>query len=879
MSRLASALATACLLAYSAACVVDGRTTAPAEARLPREAVRSVLDGLQARCIGPANMGGRISDIAVVESNPKIFYVGGGSGGVWKTTDGGKGFLPLFDDQPTQSIGAVALCQGQPDVVYVGTGEANPRNSVSPGCGVFRSRDGGKTWKHRGLSESRHIGRVVVHPNDPDIVYVAALGHCWGSNSERGIYKSSDGGDHWERIEFIDDSTGFIDLCMDPSDPATLYAAAWPVRRDEFSGGSPRYQTGPTGGLFRTTDAGKTWQRMQGGLPEKVGYGRCGLAVSRKEPKVVYAIVQTSETAGQFTNFGQFPTPVGKDGRPGPVGRAETGGVFRSDDRGASWKKVNDLVPRPFYYGQVRVDPTESDTIYVLGVVLHVSKDGGKTFSSLGRTIHADHHALWIDPDNRDHLILGGDGGLYHSTNRGRSFEPQRSLVLCQFYGIAVDHRTPYWVYGGLQDNGTWGGPSATPYADGITQADWKRVLGGDGFQTAVDPAEPDTVFAELQFGGLSRVGMAGPKGPIVRSIRPLASRGEQYRFNWNTPLLLSPWNGRTLYYGGQHLFRSTDRGDSWTRISPDLTAPPRRFAPFPYAHTIHSIAESPRGAGTLWVGTDDGKLWVSPDDGKEWRDVSANIPGVPGTFTVSRIEPSHHIREGAFAALDRHRLDDAKPYVFATNDLGKSWKPVMGDLPSHAFVRVVRQSSRRPTLLFAGTEAGLFVTLDGGAAWHHLDRTGLPRGVRVDDLVIHPRERELVIATHGRGIWIMDIAPLEQLDETVLAAPAHLFDVKPVAISKRASRKETASPGFQGANPPAGIAVSYYLAARTDRVELQLEPLAEKAPRRVSLAMVEGGPGLRTHVFDVEKPGEYRVSLRVGEVRQRKKVLVRSEQ
>ena len=494
-----------------------------------------IVAGLSARCIGPANMGGRVTEIAVIESDPKTFYVAAAGGGVWKTTDGGATFTPIFDDQSTQCIGAVAVCQGKPDVVYVGTGEGNPRNSVSWGAGVFRSADGGKTWRNCGLADTHHIGRIVVHPTNPDVAYVAALGHIWGPNKERGLFKTIDGGKTWHNTKFIDENTGFVDVQMDPGEPDTLYAAAWSVRRDGFSGGSPRTQTSATGGLFKTTDGGKTWEQLKGGLPEKVAYGRCGLAVYAKNPKVVYAVVHTSETAGSLTNAGQPATPLTKDMKPGTPGKVETGGIFRSDDKGKTWTKVNDLVPRPFYYGQVRIDPSDDQRIYVLGVALQSSADGGRSFTIIARTIHVDHHALWINPKDGQHLILGNDGGLFTSKDRGATFAPHRGLCISQFYGVAVDSRVPYRVFGGLQDNGSWGGPSATRYADGITLADWgqgmiggdyrRSFLGGDGFQAAVDPADPDTVYLESQYGGLARVNLRGPKGPTTRSIRPPAPR------------------------------------------------------------------------------------------------------------------------------------------------------------------------------------------------------------------------------------------------------------------------------------------------------------------------------------------------------------------
>jgi photosystem II stability/assembly factor-like uncharacterized protein len=820
-------------------------------------------------------MGGRITDLAVVESSPNTFYVAAAGGGVWKTTDGGTTFQPIFDGQPTQCIGAVAVCRGKPEVVYIGTGEANPRNSVSWGGGVYRSTDAGKTWKACGLADTHHIGRIVVHPTDPDTAYLAALGHVWGPNKERGLFKTTNGGKTWECVKFIDENTGFVDVCADPSDPDTLYAAAWSVRRNEFSGGSPVKQTGPTGGLFKTTDGGKTWDRLGGGLPEKVGYGRCGLAVCARDPRIVYAVVQTSETAGATSNAGQPATPVGKDGRAGTPGRGETGGVFRSEDRGKTWKKVNDLVPRPFYYGQIRTDPTDDRRVYVPGVQLFTSPDGGRSFTAIGRTVHPDHHALWIDPKDGQHLILGGDGGLFTSKDRGQTFTANRGLVLAQFYGIAVDTRTPYRVYGGLQDNGSWGAPVGTRYEDGVTLADWQRLIPGDGFQAAVDPTDPDTVYVESQWGGLNRINQrGGPKGgPIAKSVRPVAPKGgPPFRFNWNAPILLSPHDSKTLYFGAQYLFKSTNRGDAWERISSDLTAPPKDAAQGP-GHTILALAESPVKSGVLWVGTDDGNLWVSKNGGKDWLDMGANLPG-DRARAIAKIECSHFNPGTAFVAVDRHRNDDYKPYLFITLDYGQTWRSISSNLPPGAVVGVVRQSSKDRFLMLVGTERGLFVTFDAGMKWYHLAKTGLPAGVRVDDLVIHPRERELVIGTHGRGVWIMNIAPLEQLTETVLSSDAHLFDIKPAFIYKPVKRAAPPPQGFTAPNPPVGITVHFLTTPKTvGKCELTC---ANASGKRVGLYLGKDTPGLDGCVFDVTNPGEYTITLKTGDTMQVKKASVK---
>lgn len=845
MSRLLSVWIAVAVLFVARSALADSKSAAP---------LRRVLDGLAARSIGPANMGGRVVDLAVVESDPKTYYIAAASGGVWKTTDGGDTFTPVFDDQPTLSIGAIALCQAKPEVIYVGTGESNPRNSVLAGAGVFRSSNGGKSWVHCGLVETHHIGRIVVHPTNPDIAYVAALGRLWGFNKERGLYKTTDGGRTWAMSNFIDENTGAIDVAMDPSEPDVLYSAAWPVRRDAFAGGSPAMQTGSSGAIFKSTDAGKTWAKLTGGLPERP-YGRCGITICRKNPKIVFAIVQTDKTP--TGSFGQTPKP-GDD--------ASTGGVFRSDDAGKSWKKLNDLVPRPFYYGKIRVDPTNDQRVYVLGVNFFASTDGGVNFAlRQARGVHPDHHALWIDPKNPDHFILGNDGGLYVSKDRGQTFEAKRGLAIGQFYGIAVDGRTPYHAIGGMQDTGTWSGPVATPYPDGITQADWTRVAGADGFHCAVDPNDSFTVYAEGQFGGLMRVNMFGEYGPIPKSIRPPFPKSEPpYRCNWNAPFCLSPHDPKTLYFGAQHAFKSTDRGEGWTKISPDLTCAPKGVPMANFGHTISTLAESPVKAGVLWAGTDDGKVWVSRNDGKDWDDVGRAVASGSPFRWISKIEPSHFDAGTAFLSIDRHRNDDFKPYLFATTDFGATWKPIATGLPLGAVVGVIRQSSKNKNLLLAGTERGLYVSLDGGRHWHHLSKTGLPANVRIDDLVIHPHERELAIGTHGRSLWVMDISPLEQLTPEVLAADAHLFDVKPVTLVKERVRRGEPLKGFAATNPSRGVTV-HFLTGEKAATDVSVT-CHSKDGKMLGCYKGSGKPGLDRCCFDVHEPGEYTVALKAGD-------------
>ncbi|MFL5343138.1 MAG: Type 1 glutamine amidotransferase-like domain-containing protein, partial [Gemmataceae bacterium] len=764
------------------------------------------LGGLPARGIGPANMGGRIVDIAAVESDPKTIFIASASGGVWKTTSGGESWTPLFDFQPTGVIGAIAVCQSNPNIVWVGTGEANPRNSVSWGEGVFKSADGGRTWQHMGLKETRHIGRVVIHAKNPDIVYVAALGHLWGPNKGRGLYKTADGGKSWKLVKFLDENTGIIDVAIDPAESETLYCASYCVRRDGFAAGNPATQTGPNTGLFKSTDGGANWTKMTAGLPDRP-LGRCGLAVYRKDPRIVYAVVQTDKT------------DVGVRGQPAKEGGdPETGGVFRSDDKGATWKKVNDLCSRPFYYGQVRIDPANDQRIYVLGISFHISDDGGKTFPAgvSGRGPHPDNHALWIDPANPDRLLLGTDGGLFTSTTKAKSWEPLRNLPIGQFYGVAVDSRKPFRVYGGLQDNGSWGGPVATRRTEGITPGDWRRVAGGDGFQCAVDPTDPDTVYAEGQWGRLQRIALKGEKS-TSKSIQPKAEKGAPgYRFNWESPIVVSPHDAKTLYFGGNFVFKSTDRGDTWAAISPDLT----HGQPGPSAstgHTITALAESPKRAGLLWAGSDDGRLHMTTDGGKTWADVGVNLPDLPAARWVTRVECSPFDAGTAYVAIDRHRNDDLRPYLFQTTDFGKTWKSLAAGLPPDEPVNVVRQSSKSRNLLFAGTQKGLYVSIDGGAEWRR-HRQGLPT-MPVHDLVIHPRDRELVIATHGRSLFVLDIAPLEELTPEVLKSDVYLFALKPATVFEpRKPESPLPARTFKAPNPPLGATVYCYLRSAPDQ-------------------------------------------------------------
>ncbi len=752
-----------------------------------------VLSQLEWRNIGPAIMGGRIDDFAVVESNPHIAFVATASAGVWKTSNNGVTWKPLFDDQPISSIGNIAVAASDPSILWAGTGEPANRQSSSWGDGVYKSTDGGESWSHMGLENTHHIGGVHIHPRNPDIVYVAAIGHLWGPNEERGIYKTTDGGKTWTNTKFIDENTGFIDLAMDPESPDTLYAAAYQRRRRAygFNGG------GPSGGLYKTTDGGASWKKLTEGLPSG-DMGRIGIDIYRKDPRIVYAIIQNKE-----------------------------GGIFRSEDKGASWTRMSDTNPRPMYYSTIRIDPQNDQRIWVMGSRMFYSEDGGKTFVDDRVTmIHGDFHAMWINPDNSNHMLLGSDGGIHYSYDRGLTWDFVNTLALGQFYEVGYDMDTPYNIYGGLQDNGSWGGPVRTRYQQGITNEDWFRVGGGDGFYTQIDPNDPTTVYVESQNGNLRRLDLESLE---TKSIRPEPEDGEdRYRFDWNSPVLLSPHDATTIYYGGNRLFTSKNRGDVWTR-SVDLTKNMDRdempiMGVMPSDETLSrndgissygqiiTISESPLQAGLLYVGTDDGNLQVSRDGGESWTNVFKGLTGVPDPTYVSRVVASRYAEGRVYATLDGHRNDDFGTYVFVSDDHGKSWRRITSGIPEGHTMNVIREHPRNENLLVLGGELGAYVSFDRGAMWHEL--TGpLPR-VPVDDITIHPRENDLILATHGRSIWVLDdMTPLENMSESVMSADLHLFEIRD-AIGYRSFRHKgnTGHKMFIAPNPPEGALVFYYV-------------------------------------------------------------------
>jgi photosystem II stability/assembly factor-like uncharacterized protein len=835
------------------------------------------LKELSWRSVGPANMGGRIADVAADEKHPWVIYVATGTGGLFKTSNMGTTWAPLFDKQPVASIGAVAVWQKNPDVVWVGTGEANSRNSSSWGNGVYKSLDGGATWQHVGLEATRHIARVVIDPHDSNTVYVAALGKLWGTNPERGVFKTTDGGKTWRHVLEVDAKTGAVDLVMDPGNPHVLYAAMYARLRTAWS-----YTAGgTTGGIFRTTDAGRTWRKLTNGLPQSTG--RIGLDVFRKNPRTVYAVIESDE-GGRLAEF---------------ENRSRSGGVFRSDDGGDHWTRLAPYTPRSFYFSQIRVQPDSTARVYLLGTDLWISDDGGRTFRAGGATnLHPDCHAMWIDPANPSYVLLGTDGGVFLSHDRAATWDFLNNLAIGEFYNVAVDMRDPYYIYGGLQDNQTWGGPSKTrfepepwlddPKHNGITNDAWFCLGGGDGFHVAADPTDSTIVYYESQGGYIQRLNLESGK---ERFLRPSNHEGEPtFRYNWNTPFILSPHDPTVLYVGGNKLFRLYERGDKWEVVSPDLTTRnPEQMVTGgsgAEAHcTIVAISESPRVKGKLWVGTDDGKVWTSPDSGAHWTDVTRNIHGVPPGLYVSRVEASHHDARTAYVSIDGHRSDVVAPYLFVTHDDGRSWRSIASDLPRQTVVHVIREDLQNSALLFAGTEFGIYMSLNGGAHWEKMGE-GLPT-VAVDDIVIHPRERDLVIGTHGRSIYVLDdITPYEQWSSDVLTDSVTFFAPRPAtAYYHRTMGGVWGQRMFTARNPAFGAYLTYFV--RDEVPDGVSVAVADSAGLSIRKLTGPGTPGLHRIVWDLQRdpkqkidriewsgqpefvrPGVYTVTLTYGDGR-----------
>ncbi len=779
--------------------------------------------GLELRNIGPAINSGRVVDFAVQPDAHHIIYAATASGGLWKTTNAGITWTPIFDKEGSYSIGCVTLDPSNPAVVWVGTGENNSQRSVAFGDGVYKSLDGGANWENVGLKESEHIGMIAVDPRDSDVVYVAAQGPLWKAGGDRGVYKTTDGGANWERVLHVSEETGINEVHLDPRDPDVLYAAAYQRRRHVWT----LIDGGPESAIYKSTDAGATWRKLSEGLP-KVDMGKIGLAVSPADPDIIYAVIEAQR---------------------------DKNGTFRSDDRGESWSKMSDYVSgSPQYYNELLADPRDPNRVYAMDTFLNVSQDGGKTFKRVGeKNKHVDNHAMWIDPDNTDHFIVGCDGGIYESFDRGKTYRYFENLPITQFYRVSVDNSKPfYYVYGGTQDNNSMGGPSRTLYKSGISNEDYFITCGGDGYETVVDPTNPNIVFSESQYGGLVRYDRVS--GEAV-GIQPQEEPGEAaHRWNWDSPLMISPHSPTRLYFACQRLYRSDNHGDSWTAISPDLSRQidPNSLPVFGSIQSIDAVAknmstsnyggivslsESPLVEGLIYAGTDDGLIQVTEDGGATWRAID-QVSGVPDMTYVSRLEASQHDADTVYAAFNNKKRGDFSPYVFVSRNRGRSWSSIAGDLPEREIVYSLMQDHVKRELLFAGTEFGLYFTVDEGQHWIRL-KGGLPT-IQVRDLDIHRQENDLVLATFGRGFYILDdYTPLRQVSEQAFEDGAILFPTKPALrfVEKRSRIGSRGETFYTADNPPFGATFTYYLkdgfkTLEDARIEAEKEARkAEKEP------------------------------------------------
>jgi photosystem II stability/assembly factor-like uncharacterized protein len=934
------------------------------------------------RNIGPANMSGRITAISVFEADPSTYWVATASGGLVKTTNNGITFEHQFDKENTVSIGDVCVAPSNRDIVWVGTGEGNPRNSVSYGDGVYKSTDGGKTWHNMGLGKTFQIGRIAIHPTNPDIVYVGALGRLYGNNPERGLFKTSDGGKTWNKIFFLNDRTGVIDIAMNPNEPDTLLIAMWERRRDGYDsfhgpgiadgydGYDPIEKWGEAAGIYKTSDGGKSFRKLQTGLPA-CKLGRIGLDYFRKDPSIVYAIVDCEKIGmgtppkivaqgGGFLGFqgedanpgvkltaivdgspaakaglqiddvirgvakkeiknydelleelrarnsgdkvtlkierdekikdfevtlgerpalgkggGGFGPGGAKKGRPyhayyggqkenvqakqGPDG-AQYGGVYKSTDGGESWTRVNSLNPRPMYFSVVRVDPSDAKFVYVLGVKQYRSRDGGVTFKDdAGKLVHADGHAMWINPRDGRHMLVGCDGGFYVSYDRADNWDHLNTKALGQFYHVAVNSKRPYWVFGGLQDNGTWGGPSiGLKGGVGPINEDWVSIFGGDGYVCRCDPTDPDLVYFEMQDGGMGRrhlktgeVTRIGPGAQGQAKGKGKPKDGPKHRFNWNTPFILSQHNPKIFYCGGEFVFKSLDRGNNLKIISPEIT--------LTKGGSASAIAESPKNPDVLWAGTDDGALWVTRDGGQKWtqlapvlsqRDPQVSGASLPGPRWVATIEASRYKEGRAYVCFDAHRSDDDKPYLFVTEDFGQTWANITNNLPAVGSTRCLREDVENPDLLYCGTEFSIFASLNRGQSWTRINNN-LPT-VAVHEIAVHPTAGEIVAATHGRSLWILDVSALRQMKPDTLSAIAHLYKPHPSVRWQMEPAHGKTNRRFVGQNPPPGPQIYYSLTQTAKKVSFKVLDIEGK-----TLTQWAGSAkaGLHKTTWDMTRP------------------------
>jgi photosystem II stability/assembly factor-like uncharacterized protein len=852
------------------------------------------FDSLHWRGIGPASLSGRISDIAVYEANSNIWYVATAHGGIWKTVNNGTTFEPQFQDQGLMAIGDIAVSQNNPDLVYVGTGESNNRQSTSWGDGMYKSTDGGKTYTNIGLKSSKHINRVVIDPRDNDVVWVAATGPLFGPGGERGIFKTTDGGKTWKQTLKIDDDTGANDLVIDPANDKVLYASSYQRRRTAccMNGG------GPGSGIWKSTDAGETWTRLKTGLPEG-SLGRIGLDLFRKRPNVLYASIegpaagrgggrqgagaaaggaQGGRGAGAGggaaqTTSEEAPAPQAFGGGRGPATGvdATATGLYRSDDGGSTWRKVNNVNARPMYFSQVRVDPNDPDVVYMGGVGLHQSLDGGKSVATdVAEPIHDDVHAIWIDPANSNHVIIGNDGGLAQSWDQAKTWIFIPNLPVGLFYHVSVDMATPYNICGGMQDNYDWCGPSQVRGAVGIANHHWTTIQGGDGFVVLQDPRDPRVIYSESQDGNIVRVDRVTNESI---NIRPQAGPGEPaYRWHWDTPIALSPHDSSVVYVAANRVFRAADKGLTFVPISPDLTTGEDsdrekivtmglKGSDITIAKndgivafgTIVAFAESPKTAGVLWAGTDDGRLQVSKDAGKNWNDVYQKLPNAPKGAFVSRVAPSRFDAGTAYVTIDDHRQNNYDTYIYATKDYGQSWTSLNGNLKGEA-IKTITEDLKNPDVLYAGAETGLFVSTDRGGSWTR-PKWNLPT-VRVDEILIHPRDNAMILATHGRAIWILD--HVEPIQEYAAAknTEAKLFAPPPSSMFRRPARDRNyefwGNQVFYGENPPQSAVLSYFVKNKPNDVKLKITDATGREVREIAIPAAAVKAGINSACWDL---------------------------
>jgi len=763
----------------------------------------ALFERLEYRSIGPASMGGRITDVEGVPGRPELVYVATASGGLFKTANGGTTWTPVFDREHTISIGNIAVDPNNPDVVWLGAGEANARNSVSFGDGVYKTLDGGKTWRNLGLRDTHHIARVALNPLNPNIAYVCALGHNTGPNEERGVFMTSDGGETWKKTLYIDADHGCADLDIDQQNPNVLYATMWKFLRRPWMFVSGSEKTG----VFRSLDGGRTWTQLTTGLPK--GWGRVGVRVAPSNSNVVYVIGESNE-----------------------------GTLYRSDDRGDHFHMMTKnpiVVGRGLYYSHLTIDPTDENRIYTIGMRLSMSIDGGRTVRPASPSIHGDYHTVWVDPKNPGRLWLGCDGGIAVSYDRSETWEWVGNIPIGQYYQVFADNREPfYYLSGGLQDNGSWTGPGRTREG-AIANGDWTNVSGGDGFHVVNHLDQPWLYLSESQGGGIVRTDLRTREQQDV-SPQPRRNDGGpvnelKYRFNWNAPIVLSPHDHNTVYFGSNVVFKSTDFGKSWTAISPDLTTndPEKQKSvgtvwtentTAEYHCTVIRIAESPAQAGVIWAGTDDGNLQVTRDGGKSWSNVTGNAAGVPKFSEIAWVEPSRTAAGTAYVAFENHWFDDFHPYIYKTADFGKTFTNITGNLPADNYLWVVKEDPKNPKVLYVGGELGLLVSFTGGNQWVRMHLGNLPP-VAVRDITIHPRDNDLILATHGRSIWIFDdVTPLQEINDQVLSESAYLFSMRPALRFDAVGRGggsvgQTGNKPFAGPNPPYGAPITYYLKER----------------------------------------------------------------